>query len=174
MFQEDCLIVEYLAKICELILQMRYDHQMLAAASSSASSSGISSVPRRNCSDLSVMGILLPKHQYRMINVMTQNWNRHSTSLTLEFFLQRKSDGLSKCAEQWHLSYEKTEGKSSNSLMKLAGLERSIASLLVSTPLWKEYVATDDRKLKNAFILDYKITFSRNSNPTMPANESVL
>jgi len=47
--------------------------------------------------------------------------------------------------------------------MKLAGLERSIGSLLVSTPLWSEYVSTDDRKLKNAYILDYKITFAKNT-----------
>jgi len=59
--------------------------------------------------------------------------------------------------------------------MKLAGLERSIGSLLVSTPLWSEYVSTDDRKLKNAYILDYKITFAKNTgNTTTGGTPSLL
>lgn len=66
MFQEEALVIEYLAKISELILQMRYDHHMLASASAGGNLviGNKSSTPSSN----SKFGFTLQKQQYKMEN----------------------------------------------------------------------------------------------------------
>ncbi|KAL4499253.1 hypothetical protein ABPG72_006839 [Tetrahymena utriculariae] len=193
MNQEEGLMIEYLSKVAELILQMRYDPQILASSSAALSSqaNNSNSNPAGRSSNQK-FGFILPKQQYKMCNIITEKWNSSCTAMTVEFFLQKKSDGTNYCIEQWQFCYEKEFALPSNALngstssnntntksnsapsasnkknkkqstdMKLSILSRSIVSLLINTPLWQFYIQSENRTIKNAYILDYKISFAKN------------
>ncbi|KAL4454640.1 hypothetical protein ABPG74_021845 [Tetrahymena malaccensis] len=194
MNQEEGLMIEYLSKVAELILQMRYDPQILASSSAALSSQANSSNSNpAGRSSNQKFGFVLPKQQYKMCNIITEKWNSSCTAMTVEFFLQKKSDGTNYCIEQWQFCYEKEfalpsnaqngSNSSSNNTnskansapsaaskknrkqstdMKLSILSRSIVSLLINTPLWQFYIQSENRTIKNAYILDYKISFAKN------------